>query len=266
MNNQEKQADEILVLQSIFDKNFHLLDDNNQYEILIDFEFLQSIEIIYNNNKSMIKYLPPFSLIIHYHDEYPSDEPPSFILSCFYFSKYNLEKLCQKLDNYKFNNDVCVYQWIDLIKQEINDKIIFNNEVFEQKTDPRALNGYTNNNIEQIFQYLINYNNEYEYKKFQKQLQICLICTDSIPGIDCICLYRCRHFYCKNCLNNYVQMTLNNGQFGEKIRCPQNDCQQSLLPTEIKQILQNEQLYEKYERLTFQHGLELMNDILWCPR
>jgi hypothetical protein len=61
-------------------------------------------------------------------------------------------------------------------------------------------------------------------------------------------------------------MTLNNGQFGEKIHCPQNQCQQPLLPTEIRQILQNDQLYERYERLTLQRSLELMNDITWCPR
>jgi len=61
-------------------------------------------------------------------------------------------------------------------------------------------------------------------------------------------------------------MTFENGLFGENLHCPQNQCQQSLLPIEIKRLLQNDQLYERYERLTLQHGLELMNDILWCPR
>jgi len=265
MTNIEKQADEILVLQSIFDKKFRLLDDN-QYEILIEFELMKPITIEFNNKKSTIQYLPPFTLIIHYHDEYPSDEPPSFILSCFYFSKYDLQKLCQKLDNYPFRGEVCIYDWIDLIKHQINNELIFQTKFQEQQNDPRALNGYTIENVEKIFQYLINYNHEYEDKHFQNQLQTCLICTDIIPGIECIRLYRCGHFYCRICLNNYVQMTLDNGQFGEKLHCPQNQCKQSLLPTEIKQILQNDQLYEKYERFTLQSSLALMNDIVWCPR
>jgi hypothetical protein len=61
-------------------------------------------------------------------------------------------------------------------------------------------------------------------------------------------------------------MTLNNGRFGERLHCPESVCKQPLLPTEVKQILENDELYERYERLTLQHGLELMNDIIWCPR
>ena len=193
--------------------------------------------------------------------------PPSFILSCFYFSKFHLQKLCQKFDNYPFvKGDVCVYDWIELIRHEIDHELVFHTESEEQKNDPRALNGYSIENADKVFQYLVNYNNEYKEEQFQKQLQTCLICADFIPGSDCIRLYRCRHFYCRSCLKNYVQMTLENGRFGEKLHCPQDQCKLPLLPTEIKQILQNDQLYERYERLTLQHSLELMNDIVWCPR
>jgi len=266
MTNIEKQSDEILALQSIFDKKFRLLDDN-QYEISIEFDLITPITIRFNNQISIIQYLPPFTLMIDYHDEYPSDYPPSFIVSCFYFSKFHLQKLCQKLDNYSFNKgEVCVYDWIDLIKLEISNEMIFSTKFKEQENDPRALNGYSIENAEKIFQYLINYNHQRENEQFQNQLQTCLVCADDIPGLDCIRLHRCRHFYCRSCLNNYVRMTLDNGQFGEKLHCPQNQCKQPLLPTEIKQILQDEQLYERYERLTLQRSLELMNDIVWCPR
>jgi hypothetical protein len=262
MTNIEKQSDEIFALQSIFGKNFHLLD-KNQYEISIDFDLITPITIRYEDQISMIQYLPAFTLIIDYHDEYPSNYPASFILSCFYFSKFHLQKLCQKLDNYPFvKGEVCVYDWIDLIKLEINTEFILHNQFQEQENDPRALNGYSSENLEKIFQYLINYND----KQFQKQIHTCLICQDSIRGLDCIRLYRCRHFYCRSCLNNYVRMTLDNGQFGENVHCPQTQCKQALLPTEIKTILQNDELYERYERLTLQQSLESMNDIVWCPR
>ncbi|CAF1331820.1 unnamed protein product [Rotaria sordida] len=267
MTNTEKQSDEILVLQSIFEKKFHLLDDN-QYEILIEFDLITRFTIRFNNQTSLIQHLPPFTLIIHYHDEYPSDYPPSFILSCFYFSKFHLQKLCQKLDHYPFvKGDVCVYDWIELIKHEINTELNFNIKFEEEEeNDPRALNGYLDENVEKIFQYLINYNHEREEEQFRNQLQTCLICANILPGSECIYLHRCGHFYCRSCLNNYVQITLDNGKFGEKIHCPENECKQVLLPTEIKEILQNDQLYERYERITLQHSLDLMNDILWCPR
>ena len=267
MANLEKQADEIFALQAIFDTKFCLLHDNTRYEILIDFDLAQPFFLRCNDKISILHRLPPFSLIIHYHDGYPSDDPPSFTLSCFYFSKISLENLCQKLDNYPFiKGEVCVYDWIELIKQEITNELTLDTTVDDQINDPRVSYSYLPENIDQIYQHLIYYSKEREDKQFQNQLQTCLICSNTIPGNDCIRLHRCGHFYCRSCLNNYVQMTLKNGRFGEKILCPQNHCQKPLLPNEIKQIIQDEQLYQRYERLTLQQALELMNDIIWCPR
>lgn len=265
MSNKDKQAEEISVLQSIFDKKFRLLDDN-QFEISLDYKLIKPINIQLNNNISTIQYLPPLTLIIQYHDEYPSDEPPSFILSCFYFSNYQLTKLCEKLDQYKFNNEVCVYDWIELIRSNLDYQWNFDMKYLDEKKDPRALNSYSNENLDNILQYLINYNREYMNKQFQNQFQTCLICLDTIPGMNCIRLHRCGHFYCQLCLNSYVQAVLNDGKFGERVVCPQNECQLPFLPTEIKDILQNDELYERYERITLQNGLASMNDIIWCPR
>ncbi|CAF1034252.1 unnamed protein product [Rotaria sp. Silwood1] len=266
MTNSENQADEILALQSIFDKKFHLLNEN-QYEILIEFDLPTSFTIRLKDKISIIQHLPPLSLIINYHDEYPSDDPPSFILSCFYFSKIDLEKLCRKIDHFLFiPGEVCVYDWIVLIKQEITNEFIIRTNFEEQENDPRALNGYNIENGEKIFQNLIDYNQRREEELFRNQLQTCSICTDIIPGLDCIRLHRCGHFYCRPCLNHYIRMTFDNGKFGENLHCPQDHCKQVLLPTEIKQTIQNEELYERYERLTLKHGLESMKDIVWCPR
>ncbi|CAF2067878.1 unnamed protein product [Rotaria magnacalcarata] len=266
MPNSEKQADEILALQSIFDHKFHLFNEH-QYEILIEFDLPTTFTIRFNDKISLIQYLPPLSLIINYHDEYPSDEPPSFILSCFYFSKIDLIKLCQKIDEFSFiPGEVCVYDWIILIKQEITNEFIIRKDFIEQENDPRALNGYIVENAEKVFQNLIEYNQRREDDLFRNQLQTCSICTDIVPGIDCIRLHRCGHFYCRSCLNNYIRITFDNGKFGENLHCPQDQCRQALLPTEVKQTIQNDELYEKYERLTLQHGLESMKDIIWCPR
>ncbi|CAF1423811.1 unnamed protein product [Rotaria sp. Silwood1] len=151
MTNGEKQADEILALQSIFDQKFRLMNEN-QYEILIEFDLSTSFTIQLDDKISTVQYLPPLSLIINYHDEYPSDDPPSFILSCFYFSTIDLENLCQKIDNFSFiPGEVCVYDWIELIKQEITNKFIIRTNFEEQQNDPRALNGYTMENAKKFF-------------------------------------------------------------------------------------------------------------------
>ncbi|CAF0741202.1 unnamed protein product [Adineta ricciae] len=265
MTDLEKKTDEIFALQSIFDKNLRQFDEN-QYEILIDFDLVTPLTIEYEDQTSIVEYLPPFSLLVQYHDEYPSHFPPTFVLSCFYFSKSNLQKLCQKLDKYPFvEGEVCVYEWINLIKLEVDRKLIMENkeeEEEEEEGDPRALNGYSSETAKKIFQYLVQYNAD----QFHKRIQVCSICDNCIRGIDCIRLHRCQHYYCQSCLQDYIRMTLKNGQFGERIHCPQNQCHQALLPTEIRQILRDDQLYERYERLTLQQGLESMDDIVWCPK
>ena len=266
MTNEEKQAEEISVLQAIFDQKFRLLD-NNQYEIGIEFELPTPLNIRLNDQTAVIQYLPPFILIIHYHEDYPSTQPPAFVVSCLYFSKNQLRKLCEKLDHYPFASEVCVYDWIDLIRHEIDGELILDtHDPPEHGDDPRALNGYSTETVKKVYQYLINYDQEFGDKQFQNRLQTCLICTESVPGSDCIRLHRCRHFYCQICLNNYIQMTFKDGNFGEKLRCPQNHCQQPLLPTEVRQAIQNEELYERYERITLQNTLATMNDVAWCPR
>ncbi|CAF4274530.1 unnamed protein product [Rotaria sp. Silwood2] len=229
MTNSEKQTDEILALQSIFDKKFHLLTEN-QYEILIEFDLPTSFTIRFKDKKSIIQHLPPLSLIINYHDEYP--------------------------------REVCVYDCIVLIKQEITNEFIIRTNFEEQENDPRAINGYNIENGEKIFQNLIDYNQRREEELFRDQLQTCSICTDIIPGIDCICLHRCGHFYCRSCLNHYIQMKFENGKFGENLHCSQDYCKQALLLTEIRQAIQNEEVYKRYERLTLQHGLESIKDII----
>jgi E3 ubiquitin-protein ligase RNF14 len=60
-------------------------------------------------------------------------------------------------------------------------------------------------------------------------------------------------------------MHINTGSV-EWLICPDLECQLTLLPSEIKIIINNNQLYEKYERLLLQKTLEQMQDIVWCPR
>ena len=267
MTNQDKQVDELLVLESIFETKFRLLHDNNQFEILIDFDLIQPFYLKCNDKKTIIHHLPPFSLIVHYHDQYPSESPPTFFLSCFYFSKIFLQHLGQTLDDYPFiKGEVCVYDWIELIHQQINQELVLDTNSDEFIPDPRVSSGYLAREVDQIYQSLINYNNEPENKPSQDHLQTCSICLESISKIDHIHLQRCKHFYCQSCLKRYVQTTIENGRFREKLACPHTQCQETLLPNEIRKILKDNQLYERYERFTLQYALELRDDIMWCPK
>ena len=263
MSNVQKQAEEILALQSIFEERFHALDPN-QYELLIDWSLSSEVTIRFDNTNATVRHLPPLSLTIQYHADYPSDSPPDFILSCFYLSKSKLTQLCQLLDEHPFTKgEVCVYEWTEAIKAGLITEINLTND------DDNLLEevaSYSNGGIPRIFQDLIDYDRAREEDQFRHHLQTCCICTDRIPGASCIRLHRCGHFYCRACLDSHVRFSLEKGHFGERLCCPQSQCQQALLPTEIKDTIRDEEIYERYERVTLQHGLEAMKDILWCPR
>ena len=252
MTSLELQSDEILALQSIFDKNFHFLD-SNQYEILIDFDLPSTFTIRWKNERIPIRYLPPLSLIIEYHQDYPSVSPPIFRLSCFYLSQSDLLRIENHLKNFSFiKGEVCVYEWTESIKTQIGNELVLD------KNDERSTT--------LLFHQLIDFDREREDEEFTYQKQMCSICFDEIQGVSCVRLRQCGHFYCRTCLNQHVKMSFERGLFGERLNCPQTQCQKPLLPQEIKTILQNDEIYQRYERVTLQHGLEMMDDILWCPR
>ena len=268
MCNLQKQAEEILVLQSIFEERFRSLD-HNRYELLIDWDLSSKVAIHCDATNAIVRHLPPLSLTIQYHDDYPSHSPPTFILSCFYLSRSNLTRLCQLLDNYPFATDeVCIYEWTEAIKADLitDINLIPDDHNLSDEVDPRAVTSYSNERISRIFYDLIEYDRERDDEEFRHHLQICCICTDEIPGASCIRLRRCGHFYCRSCLDSHVRFSLEQGHFGERLCCPQTQCQQVLLPTEIEDVIRDPQIYQRYERVTLQHGLEAMKDILWCPR
>jgi E3 ubiquitin-protein ligase RNF14 len=250
MSNLQKQAEEILVLQSIFEERFHALDQS-RYELLIDWNCSSEITIRFDTTNATVRHLPPLSLTIQYHDDYPSLSPPAFILSCCFLSKSKLTQLCQLLDNYPFTNgEVCVFEWTDAIKTDLITDISLTQDDYTlpDKADPRAVTSCSSERISRIFHDLIEYDRERDDEEFRHHLQIC------------------GHFYCRPCLDSHVRFSLEKGHFGERLCCPQSQCQQALLPTEIKDVIRDPQVYERYERVTLQHGLEAMKDILWCPR
>ncbi|CAD8106650.1 unnamed protein product [Paramecium primaurelia] len=95
------------------------------------------------------------------------------------------------------------------------------------------------------------YNNDYcgiclgEYKKKQKALN-------------------CRHEFCYECLQFYLDNKINNGQVLE-IECPQQGCDNYFNDEAIKNLINDEQ-YQKFEKFKKQKLLDRDETIRWCVR
>ena len=273
----QQQEEELLILKSILgDTITDLSNENDQFEIDIEFQLPSSfhLRLIDNSNQlsTLIQYLPPLVLTVHFHDTYPSSiDSPTFVLSSCYLSREYLQDMCQTLDNIWEQNlsQPIVYQWIECLKEQFlsnNELCLRNTDINNDNDDPRAMSSYEPSQASHVYDQLLEYNREKENEKFLHEYHECPICmSNDISGRDMIRLYKCRHAFCRACLHDYAQMHINTGSV-EWLLCPDLQCQLALLPAEIKTIVNNNRLYEKYERLLLQKTLEQMQDIFWCPR
>ena len=89
----------------------------------------------------------------------------------------------------------------------------------------------------------------------------CEICYSSQ---DCENLQMCSHHFCRSCLETYLYERIRNG-CPALLECPQNDCKQIIHPDDIKRILNDNQMYERYETFMLRRVLQKLPETRWCP-
>jgi hypothetical protein len=89
----------------------------------------------------------------------------------------------------------------------------------------------------------------------------CEICYSSN---ECVNLQMCKHNFCSSCLQIYLIDKIRNG-CPSSLECPHNDCKQVVHPNDIKRILNDNQMYERYETFMLRRVLQKLPDARWCP-
>lgn len=87
-------------------------------------------------------------------------------------------------------------------------------------------------------------------------LCVLLVSESSTPD-----LVSCRHRVCLECMQKYITTEINHSRLN--ITCP--ICSEPLHPNTIKEILQNEDHYLKYESFMLRRVLAAEPDARWCP-
>ncbi|CAF0823068.1 unnamed protein product [Didymodactylos carnosus] len=91
----------------------------------------------------------------------------------------------------------------------------------------------------------------------------CEICCTSLTNKNHEKLNSCSHVFCHNCLTKYMTDKIKNGI--ANLECPQNSCSENIHPEDIRRILQNDALYNRYELFMLRQVLQKMPDCRWCP-
>lgn len=89
----------------------------------------------------------------------------------------------------------------------------------------------------------------------------CPLCVLLVSESSTPYLASCRHRVCLDCMQRYITTEINHSRLN--ITCP--ICSEPLHPNTIKDILQNESYYLKYESFMLRRVLAAEPDARWCP-
>jgi len=290
----ESQENELLVLESIFDKRQFIRSNENvggQFYIMIDLpnHFQVSYSIRKDGKEKIsdlgeqqvpdvdgmeqtidVNYLPPILMNFMLPSMYPSQLSPTFTLSCKWLTPLQLSTLCHGLDNLwneqDFHSEI-LYEWVQYLNE--NTLTVLNitspfalNVERNQQNDSRAIQDVES--VDSLLEYLL----DFDVKETQFQFSInyfnCNVCFEEKPGNLCVIFHQCKHVYCSNCMTDYFLIQITDGSV-RSLTCPEAKCETQADPSLVKTLV-DEETYEKYDRFLLQSALDCMNDIVYCPR
>ncbi|XP_029002504.1 E3 ubiquitin-protein ligase RNF14-like isoform X2 [Betta splendens] len=105
---------------------------------------------------------------------------------------------------------------------------------------------------------------EQKQKAFASTLFECGVCFITAPGSECVQLSECHHIFCQACLAEFCRVRITEGTV-RGLTCPQADCTATPTPAQVRSLVGDE-LFSRYDRLLLQSTLDLMSDVVYCPR
>uniref|UniRef100_H3DFZ0 RBR-type E3 ubiquitin transferase n=1 Tax=Tetraodon nigroviridis TaxID=99883 RepID=H3DFZ0_TETNG len=94
-----------------------------------------------------------------------------------------------------------------------------------------------------------------------EHLEECPLCLLSQPRCHFPRLASCSHRTCSDCLRQYLRIEISESRVG--IACPQ--CPETLAPTDIRAILDDRALLERFEEFQLRRFLAADPNTRWCP-
>uniref|UniRef100_A0A6J0URH0 RBR-type E3 ubiquitin transferase n=1 Tax=Pogona vitticeps TaxID=103695 RepID=A0A6J0URH0_9SAUR len=249
-----------------------------------------------SNFECMVCFLPPVVLNFEFPEDYPSTSPPVFTLSSKWLSRAQLTALCKRLDNIWEENrgSVVLFAWMQFLKEEtlayLNIGSPYEAKICEQREersrtneeeascgaagaaaaaatqeeglDARAVQDV--DSLSSLIREILDFDLAQKEKCFNSKMYTCNICFSEKLGSECMYFLDCRHVHCRACLKDYFELQIKEGQV-HCLKCPEPKCSSVATPGQVKELVE-EQLFARYDRLLLQSSLDLMTDVVYCPR
>ncbi|XP_067306261.1 E3 ubiquitin-protein ligase RNF14-like [Pseudorasbora parva] len=292
--NQEAQTDELLALASIYDEEeFHRTESKQSGKIHLCLELPPNFRLLVKGEACIecaMSFLPPLVLSFVLPTDYPSSSAPVFTLSSKWLSRVQITALCKRLDELWEENrgNVVLFTWIQFLKEEtleflniqspLEIQTIGGQPQYEsgqnqavdtavekskvQELDQRAVQEFDPHT--DILTQLLDFNEAQKQKVFDGKVFCCGICFSENLGSNSLLFKECQHVFCKACVKEYFQVKIRDGQV-QSLTCPEPQCTSMASPAQVK-LLVGEDEFARYDRLLLQSSLNLMPDVVYCPR
>ncbi|XP_056430893.1 E3 ubiquitin-protein ligase RNF14-like [Hyla sarda] len=301
VEDQEAQVDELFALASIYSEDEYKRTDaapGGEIHLCLELpsDFVVSIKSnsatnsFADNFENTVSFLPSIVLNFELPPGYPSTSPPNFTLSCKWLSPAQLTLLCQRLDDLWEENkgSVVLFRWIQFLNEEtldyLNIKSPYEIEVssnglqdWSQSPEKTLDNGVLSErealdrrgiqdvqSVSALVKCILDFNEAQQKKAFDRKLFLCNICFMEKLGSDCTHFKACEHVYCNPCLKEYFEVQIKDGQV-HALNCPDPECSSVATHAQVKDLV-GEQLFSRYDEFLLRSSLELMPDIVYCPR
>uniref|UniRef100_A0A8C5WIJ1 E3 ubiquitin-protein ligase RNF14 n=1 Tax=Leptobrachium leishanense TaxID=445787 RepID=A0A8C5WIJ1_9ANUR len=302
-DDQDAQEDELLALASIFPKDeFKRSETSQGGELQVCLDLPPNFEILIKGDTAAnffnehfhnaISFLPPIVLNFELPSDYPSTLPPNFTLSCKWLSPKQLARLCQHLDDLWVENAGCVvlFAWTQFLKEETLEHLCITSpheievcpivcqdwsessdtaecssaacSLEEASLDRRAIQDVES--VSALIKCILDFNESQQKKCFESKSYMCNICFSEKLGNECTYFKVCHHVYCNICIKDYFEIQIQDGQV-HSMNCPEPKCPSTATPAQVKELV-GEELFSRYDRLLLQSSLDLMPDVVYCPR
>ncbi|XP_067085088.1 E3 ubiquitin-protein ligase RNF14 [Osmerus mordax] len=288
------------------EEEFHRAESDQGGEIQLCLELPPHFKLIVKGGEKEteydICYLPPLVLNFELPVDYPSSASPVFTLSSTWLTRAQMTSLCRRLDELWEESSGCVvlFTWVQFLKEEAVPFLGITSPLelafaarppgegkkgeaaaaaaspsgslqpggggrkgkAEAEPDPRAV--LVVDPRSDILPQLLDFDETQRQKTFDSKAFCCAICFCEKLGAGCLCFKECQHVYCKTCMSEYFQIQIRDGNV-QCLNCPEPKCTSLATPSQVK-LLVGEELFARYDRLLLQSSLDLMADVVYCPR
>jgi E3 ubiquitin-protein ligase RNF14 len=219
-----------------------------------------------------LSHLPPLLLEIIIHEDYPAKRAPTFRLTT--SPQWLPTKVLKGLEDEghtlwaDYGGMPMLFAYISFLEERAQ-------MAFQDSESSSAGPVELPDSMKTV---MIDLDDRLELEAFHKESYVCGVCLDPKKGSQCYRLRNCRHVFCIECLQDYFNSCIEEGNT-HQITCLDPDCGKTgdpqhdrmikprlISPKELLRIPLTLDTVTRYVRIKRKKKLESDRELVWCPR